>query len=337
MEPYQNDPWIAGKEPHAAKQVFGRVGLALFVTALLSHGISLCLVLLATWLQGNGTDLYETEWFIWVASFCPLYLVGLPVGILMMRKVPISTAESTRLKFGSWLTFLLMCIPLMYGGNLIGTLLSSLFSSGSASNPLTGYVMSDSWLKVLVVVILAPLLEELLFRKQLIDRLAPYGEKTAVLFSGLTFGLFHMNLYQFFYAFLLGMLFAYVYLRTRKLRYNVSLHMVINFIGSVVAPAMLSGLDSDVLSQMQSGTIDEATMASVLPQLGGLIIFGFVIIVLAIVGIVLLIKKLPKRVYLPAALELPKETRFRTVFCNCGVILFAVFCIGMCVYTLIAA
>ena len=43
-----------------------------------------------------------------------------------------------------------------------------------------------------------------MFRKLLIDRIVPFGQRVAVVVSGLAFGLFHGNFYQFFYAFSLG-------------------------------------------------------------------------------------------------------------------------------------
>ena len=44
-----------------------------------------------------------------------------------------------------------------------------------------------------------------------------------------------MNVFQFFYAFGLGLMFGYVYTRTSRLRYSVAMHMLINLNGSVLA------------------------------------------------------------------------------------------------------
>jgi len=324
----------AGVDLRSAKRVCSRVGFALLVTGLLFQGLSYGLGYLAIALETNGIFLSDTTWFRWVAGVAPLYIIGMPVGILIMRKVPKGEIVRGNLKFGQWLLFLLMCFPLMYGGNLIGTLLSWVISGGTATNHLLEYALENSFLKVLVIVILAPVLEEYLFRKQLVDRLAPYGEKTAILFSGITFGLFHMNLYQFFYACLLGMLFAFVYVRTRKLYYSIGLHMVINLLGSVVAPALTQGIDKDVLTKIVSGNADMELMTSVLPQLGGLIIYALCMVCLAVAGLVLLLVKAPKFRYKTAEKELPRGSGFRTVYCSVGVILFILFCLGMCGYAL---
>ena len=58
----------------------------------------------------------------------------------------------------------------------------------------------------------APVVEEFIFRKFLIDRVYRYGEWVAILTSGLMFGLFHENLAQFFFATLIGCFFAFFYI-----------------------------------------------------------------------------------------------------------------------------
>ena len=101
-------------------------------------------------------------------------------------------------------------------------------------------MQTNIW-NVVFLVILGPIFEEWMFRKQLIDHTRKYGEKTAILLSGLAFGLFHMNLFQFFYAFLLGVMFGYIYMRTSKLRYSTAMHMIINFNGAVDSDARRPG------------------------------------------------------------------------------------------------
>ena len=82
--------------------------------------------------------------------------------------------------------------------------------------------------------ILGPLCEEVLFRGLLAGRLARYGQKPAAFVSALLFGLYHANLSQFCYAFLLGLLLAYAYFYTGTLKMPVLLHILINLYGSFV-------------------------------------------------------------------------------------------------------
>ncbi len=317
-----------------ASKTFSRIGLALVAISGLTSVLQLLLAAALAAFASGGASAQES-WVTWIATFVPLYVVGMPVGIWIMHKLPVQQFQTVKLGGKNFFLFMLMCFPLMYGGNIVGTVLSMLLSSGQANNAIMGYIFDSSPLKVLVIVVLAPLLEEFIFRKQIIDRIGCYGEKTAILFSALTFGLFHMNLFQFFYAFALGLLFAYVYTRTRRLRYSVAMHMVINFMGSVLAPMLLSGVDMEVLNQISTGAVDQSVLVSMLPQLLGLICYMLVLVGLSITGLVFLCIKAPKLVYLPAAEELPKGKRFKTVYCNVGMILFVLLCCGVCVWSLI--
>jgi membrane protease YdiL (CAAX protease family) len=316
------------------KRVYRRLGLALSVTALSTVGLQLLIGFIAGVRATQGSDLTAYPWFSWVASFVPLYLIGIPLGLLILRSVPAAPCETMKLGGKNFFLFLLMCFPMMYGGNLVGTLLSALLSSGRAENALNSYIFDDSPLKILVIVVLAPILEEFLFRKQLIDRCSRYGEKNAILFSALMFGLFHMNLYQFFYAFGLGLVFAYVYTRTRCLRYSILIHMVINFMGSVLAPLLLSQVDFEAITQVASGELDPEAMLPLLPAFGAYMGYVLILLGLSVAGLVVLIVKAPKLVYRPSAEELPKGQRFQTIYCNGWVIVFALFCVAVCGYSL---
>ena len=127
----------------------------------------------------------------------------------------------------------------MYAGNFIGNFVNNII--GSIIGRIPGNDIAETvsatpiWLVFICIVVLAPIFEELIFRKLLIDRLSVYGDKMAIIFSAVAFGLMHGNLYQFFYATLLGALFGYVYTRTRDIKYTIFMHIIVNFLGSIVA------------------------------------------------------------------------------------------------------
>ena len=236
------------------------------------------------------------------------------------------------------MVFLLITFCLMYGGNIIGTLLSALLSGGMAENPLNDYAMDTSPLKIVVMVILAPLIEEYVFRKQIIDRTRKYGEKMAVFLSALTFGLFHLNLFQFFYAFALGGLFAYIYLRTGRLRYPVLLHGIVNFLGSVVAPFMLSLVDMEALAQMDVNATAEQIIEQyghMLPGLLVIMLYAMVLVGLAITGLVLLILKCRKLIWKTADTQLPKGIGIKTAYLNVGMIVYILLCVSLIILSLL--
>lgn len=312
----------------AAKACFSRLGGALVLIAVLTAVVQVLLgLLVGVVLEVLKMDMNSVPWLMWVVLFVPIYVVGFPVGLAAIKRMPVEQGEQVRLRPGKFISILLMCFPVMYVGNVVGNVLSMLLSGGAAENGLVTLATDTSLLKVLVMVVLAPWMEEYVFRKQIMDRCVRYGEKTAVVFSAIAFGLFHMNLFQFFYAFGLGLIFAYVYLRTRCLRYSVIMHMVINFMGSVVGPWVVSQLDLETLSNLSAQTLDEATLAAVLP--GVMLYLGYVFLQLGlvVVGLVLFFLKRKQVQFAPASEELPRENRIRVVYGNVGMMVFVIVCI----------
>ena len=314
-------------DPGRAKKEFSRLGFA-----LLAFLAAATLLQVAAYYVLSLPGMPQSELLTWGLCYVvPVYVVGVSAALLIMRRVPAERFEARPLGAGKLLLCFLMCFPIMYAGNLIGTLLSYMFSAGEAENPLASLVTDGGWVQVVVLAVLAPIFEEFIFRKQLIDRIGRYGEKNAIFFSALCFGLFHGNLYQFFYAFGLGLLFAWIYTRTRRLRYSVILHMAVNFIGSVVAPWVMNRTDLDAVDALLAGSMD-ADLSGVMPMY----LYGLAILGLSIAGFVLLIRRRRDFLILPTAEELPRGTAFRVSCLNPGVILFALVCFGMFVYVLVA-
>ncbi len=91
----------------------------------------------------------------------------------------------------------------------------------------------------LTTVIIAPVMEELVFRKYLVDRLVPYGQKTAVVLSGLFFGTVSWKFLSVFLCAHSWVVFAWMYSTPDASAYNHCMHMLINLLGGVL-PVVLS-------------------------------------------------------------------------------------------------
>lgn len=163
-----------------------------------------------------------------------------------------------------------------------------------------------------------------------------YGEGVAVLFSGLMFGLFHGNLNQFVYAFVLGLCFGFIYVKTGNIRYTIGLHMLVNFLGSVLGVAILKWLGDDFLSIAS----DPAGMMSYMTGNFGKLIVYFIYIFLllgvAIAGIILFIVNLKKIRFLPGMNTIPKGKRFSTTVLNVGMALYMIVWIVIIIVQLLA-
>lgn len=84
-------------------------------------------------------------------------------------------------------------------------------------------------LLILTVGILAPVVEELVFRGLVFRRMKDWVHPwIAILFSSLLFGIYHGNFVQFLYATFMGMLLAVIYERTGTLWTAVVAHMTAN-------------------------------------------------------------------------------------------------------------
>lgn len=323
---------VAGAENVDLKEAggrFSRLGLGLFAYLAATTVIQL---LLGLWLNSDPGWAADRPWLMWAATFAPQYLVGLPVGLFIMRKVPALSREKVSFGPGRYLALLPMCIFLMYAGNLAGVLVSSLLSlllPVSAGNPLEAFADSSLLFRVLIMVLLGPTVEELVFRKTLIDRMRPYGEKLAVVTSAAMFALFHGNFAQMFYAFALGALFGYVYLKTNRLRYTVGLHVFVNFMGMVVGPAAAERADLDLLD---SGDFS----AMLTPGNAVFLCYALALVLLAVAGLVLLCIRSRRVSFDQAPLELPREARFKTVWLNVGMVLFLLACLSLVVFSLLS-
>lgn len=305
----------------AARRAFSRAWLALFVA--LAGGTLAQLAALAV-IRGAFPALLESEIAIWLLTFAPIYLIAVPAACLILKKLPAVRRESRPWPLWRLLRLVPIAVFLMYAGNIIGSLLQTLIG---AINPIESYAVAESvGLKTLFLTILAPCIEEFLFRRWLIDRLSVYGEALSVLVSALAFGLFHGNLSQFFYAFFLGLLFGYVYLRSGRLRYTVALHVGINSLGSLVGPALLERAD---LGALVAETVPDAWTLAFLA-------YAALLIATAIFGLVQLCIAMHGRVYVSAPLELPREKRLPVAFGNVGMLLFLLTSLALCVSTILA-
>jgi membrane protease YdiL (CAAX protease family) len=261
----------------------------------------------------------------------PMYAIGLPVLLLVVKSMPKRKLETSKMGLGEFLIFFAIAQALMLIGNSIGTALNSFFAAikGEEISNSTSELIENSpiWITLVVAVIIGPVIEEFIFRKLKIDRLSRYGTGITVFISGFSFGLFHGNFYQFFYAALLGMLLAYITIRTGNWIYSVIMHMLINFFGSVASMPILEMAEefNTALETFSSGgTVDFSRLL-----ICGLAVTSYVVFQygLAITGIVLLILALKHRWYglkNTAEVNIPRQDVFPVVFFNAGTIVFLV-------------
>lgn len=305
-----------------AKKAYKQVGKGILVFAASSIIAQIILILINYAVTGSK-DVTYNNLYDWLMTFIPIYMVGFPLGYYVLQHLPVSKAKPKKFGIKKLIVLFLECEFIMYIGNIIGTVLSFVFSFGKATNPVLDLMTGDVLLRMIVVSIVAPIIEELFFRKILMDRVLKFGEKTAIIFSAFTFAMFHMNLYQMFYAFGVGLIFAYIYAKTRNIKYTIGFHIIINFFGGVIAPLIVSNVNIEALNNLH--LLSEQELVKTLISASILLIYAFIKLVLVIIGAILLAKN-SKTITFKKAL-ITKENEIKIPYFN---IYYGLF-FGICV------
>lgn len=84
-----------------------------------------------------------------------------------------------------------------------------------------------------------PIIEELIFRELMFRRLRDaYNTTTAMIISALAFAIFHGNITQGFYAFVLGLFLAYVYKKRESILLCILIHVIANTTSIIISTDM---------------------------------------------------------------------------------------------------
>lgn len=296
-------------------KVMNRMGLAYFLF------FALTLILqsvFAVALPGLIAGAETTGWYLWVLSYVPMYLIAFPVFLLVLSKVPTQKVQDKQdtMKLGvkQFLVLLIFCFGTTYLLNFVSTGLSSLFALIKGSdviNPLVAMQQGSSVLMNFIFgCIVAPLGEEYIFRYKMFQKIGAYGEKQYVLLCGFVFALFHANMFQIPYAFALGMLFSYLYCKTRNILVPIAFHVIMNIFGTIVAP--LAAADEMLV-----------------------MVLGAFILICIICAVVLGLRWRKRISYDVGELELPAQPVKKAIV-NPGMLLYTILCVALMIFQIIA-
>lgn len=284
---------------------------------------------------GGAVDFYSGTGLMFLSAV-PMYLVAFPVAAALLQLVPkCGNPQREQWGMGKFMACLVISLGIGLAGNLLGQLVEWLKPSGMGGSDLDSLLSGTGlWVNVLFTVLLAPVVEELFYRKLLMDRLLGYGEGAAVLMSGLMFGLAHGNFSQFFYAFGIGVVWAYVYAKTGKVGYTIAFHMIFNLLGGVITVELLKGVDGMLegpwlLRQIEQAlALDFSTLISIV---SGILIIGYFILMASclIGGITIIILYRRQIRFAPGQWPIRKGQRFKTVVLNVGMVLYFLICGGL--------
>ena len=330
-----HDMETALRAQSAARRAFGRIALAEAVYTAVAY-VAVFLIYFIVMVSGLANTPFvqaNAAAIDVLLSTLPMYLFAFPVFYLLLRRLPTFPLTGER---PTWrMLGALFLVSRFF--ILVGSTVSSWMTT--AVGTLLGYELTDTttelvmqtpvWLLILIVVVIGPIMEEIMYRKLMIDRLAAFGDIPAILFSSVLFGIGHGNLFQFVYAALLGLILGYIYTKTGKLTWCIALHMLTNFLGSI-AVLPLIGVQESILAQLEA-VGDDITLlltgdaaATFLPNFLILSAYSAIEYALAIAGAVFFFIYLKRLRFAPRLLErVGARPMAKSAVCNVGVLIFA--------------
>lgn len=234
---------------------------------------------------------------------------------LVVRTMPKMEWQKETLSFGTLVKIFMMMYAVSSVINQIGSAITKTAPAGGDFQLDLIAKMESTRLPMAIAipVVIGPILEELIFRKLMLDRTRAYGEKTAIIFSAICFGLFHGNLTQFLYAGCVGLFLGYVYCKTGKILHTMIMHMLLNGTSSIIL------LLVPMLEQQDQNSV----------AIGGisLLLIFLILGIMTVMGFILLFRwiKQKKFVFDESMPDIiPQNEVLKTVYLNPGVILLFV-------------
>ncbi len=327
------------------KKLLSRIGLAVTATVVLSQGLFAAVSALA---ERFIPDIYAAEWFYWVSYIIIMYGIAFPAAFLILAKLPTyktpngEDAHPRALDPLEITICLVVSMCLTYAGNYIGQAINALLEASvgaPSSSGLNDLVFGSGILWIILVTdILAPIFEELLFRRFLIRRLRHLGDKTAIFISAMMFALMHGNIEQLVYTFLLGLLLGFIYVKTDSLLSTVILHGLINFFGGtltvlivkyVLGYATPDLLVSELEAILSSSGTTYAEMLSAMQPVVVLAALGAFTMTMATVGFILLVHYKKQIKLCRGSESLDRRLIGDTVFMAPGMMIFIIACLAL--------
>jgi len=312
-----NGEEIAGRRCRREMMTLG-FGMFAFMLSIQLSSVGLVLLLRQFW-----PSLLSSGWVMLGINALCIYIIGFLVLYAIVRRVPTwdrADRPVQKITLGRLLSLFTVSYSAGILSNIIAQVINQLIKLATGKwnvNPLED-MMDQSYplpAMFLYMVIAAPIVEELIFRGVLLNRLRKYGDLFAMLSSGLLFGLFHGNLTQAIFAFACGVALAYVKLHGGRIWSCIVIHALTNLFG-FSAFALVRDLNMDMGVEMG---VEESIrlLALLLP-------FLLVVITVIICGIVFGVKLLLNPGLQRSALPLRGRRLWRMFLLNPGSILFLI-------------
>jgi membrane protease YdiL (CAAX protease family) len=217
-----------GDEKNQDKQLFFYT--AIFISFLLIFSIIFTFLFV---ILGEKYKLNNTLWFECTSAII-VDIITIPLIIIYCRKSKNSfnVAENKfKISIHTAIKLLGICFVYYLIANQCNFYFLKILNMFTTNNGSTETYVTEniSWAYfILTSVILAPVYEEIIFRKIILSNFRKYGKLNCILISSTLFSLFHCNIEQFVYTFLLGVMLGTIVVIYNRIEYAIILHSFLN-------------------------------------------------------------------------------------------------------------
>ena len=302
---------VTGAETTSRRAVWLHLTLVFAVVALLL-GLHILLPMSAVLLlRGRAPAFLKSDPLLatYLLDLVPFYLIAVPLCAFLLSRLSGQAPQKQKMPPAAYLGWLCVGLTFVAVGNVIGQAFTSVITvlTGSAPSSATDLLGQGSvWWALLFIGISAPIFEEIIFRKFVVDALRRYGEGTAVLLSAVVFGLAHGNFSQCFYTFGLGLILAVLYCRTGNLIASIVPHMILNTGSTLLSFLVLPRIEPLFEADMAADALLPLLADIWLPLLV-MLAYGAVFYGGALTGLILFILRVKKTRFAPSPLLLEAE------------------------------
>ena len=192
--------------------VIGYIGLSVVCASIMAYA------------QNSGIAV--PDWIQYVMSEGIILLIAI-IYMIVQKIDPIREIPYKRIGIVDVILSLVAGYCLIPAVLLISNI-SMLFSTNYLEEGTTTLLTYPFAMQVILLAVIPPLVEELIFRGIFFGSYRKAGMTGAALMSGLLFGCFHLNINQALYAFVMGIVFAYMVEATGSLWSSVIAHFAVN-------------------------------------------------------------------------------------------------------------
>lgn len=215
-----------------------KLGFSVGLLVIITNAVGF---LLSLWFKNLNIISNQNKYiFTYLINAFSIYVLGYTAFKLLLKKVErVENREKKKLKFWEFVLFACVAIGGTQFVNVVFqmfiTIIKGIFGVEIDNNVSELIQKSSPILSIIFAGIIGPVFEELIFRGTLLKRLRVYGDKTAIIYTAIMFGLFHCNIEQIPYTIACGLLFGYTYTKTNDIKYSIILHIMINMFSIILS------------------------------------------------------------------------------------------------------